>query len=122
MKNIILLLSVFLVNATGCKSKSETPTCIQEKIIEISSAEISNPPAKIYQVKYNDVTVYYVTSKCCDIPSALYDANCNKICSPDGGFTGKDDGKCTDFFDARTNEKLIWEDERKQNNKKKQLN
>ncbi|MFT5791167.1 MAG: hypothetical protein ACI9LI_000499, partial [Saprospiraceae bacterium] len=34
-------------------------------------------------------------------------------------FTGKGDGKCADFFDARTNEKLIWEDERKQNNKKK---
>jgi hypothetical protein len=44
------------------------------------------------------------------------------MCAPDGGFTGKGDGKCTYFFDARTNEKLIWEDERKQNNKKKQLN
>ena len=119
MKNIVILISILLINASGCKSKSEIPTCIQEKIEEISSKEVSNPPTKVYQYTYNDQTVYYITSKCCDIPSSLYDDNCNKLCSPDGGITGKGDGKCSDFFDTRTDEKLIWKDERKQINKKK---
>ncbi len=44
--------------------------------------------------------------------STLYNENCNVICSPDGGLTGSGDGQCSDFFDTRTDEKLIWEDVR----------
>ena len=44
--------------------------------------------------------------------STLYDENCNKICSPDGGIAGNGDGLCPDFFTNRTNERLIWEDKR----------
>ena len=121
MKNTIVLLSLFLINASSCKSKKvdSIPECIQEKILAISSEKVTNPPTKIYQYSYKDKEVYYVTSKCCDFFSTLYDADCNKLCSPDGGFTGKGDGKCTGFFDTRSDEKLIWEDERKQINKKK---
>lgn len=45
--------------------------------------------------------------------SRLFDENCNRICAPDGGKTGKGDGKCPDFFEKRTDEKLVWKDERK---------
>lgn len=120
MKNIVILLSLFILNASDCKSKKNTgknaetiPECIQEMIIEISSQEVANPPIHIYNYTYNEQPVYYVTSKCCDNPSNLYDQNCNRICSPDGGITGKGDMKCLDFFEKRTDEKLVWKDERK---------
>jgi hypothetical protein len=43
---------------------------------------------------------------------SLYDANRNIICAPGGGFSGAGDGQCPDFFQVRTNEKLIWQDNR----------
>lgn len=120
MKNLLILLSFFILNASDCKSKKEAqkiadsiPECIQEKIIEFSSQKVTNPPIKIYSYTYNEETVYYVTAVCCDVYSILYDKDCNLICAPDGGKTGRGDGKCTDFFDTKTNEKLIWSDTRK---------
>ena len=50
---------------------------------------------------------------CCDFYSDLYDNKCNLIAHPDGGFTGKGDGKIKDFRKEATNEKLVWEDSRK---------
>ncbi|RZK59368.1 MAG: hypothetical protein EOO91_05460 [Pedobacter sp.] len=84
-----------------------------EKIQKLKNENVANPPASVWQYEYNGQTVYFIPQKCCDIPSALYDSNCNLICSPDGGFTGKGDGKCKDFFEKRTKEKLIWKDDRK---------
>ena len=37
---------------------------------------------------------YYVRSPCCDFHNHLYDLNGDYLCAPDGGFTGKGDGKC----------------------------
>ena len=91
---------------------NETPKCIEEKIDEIANGGVWNPPAKIYRYKYNGQFVYYFPPRCCDIPSTLYDKDCNIICSPDGGITGGGDGKCSDFFNSRTDELLIWEDMR----------
>jgi hypothetical protein len=34
------------------------------------------------------------------------------ICHADGGFSGAGDGRCSDFFSARKNEKIIWRDPR----------
>jgi len=117
MKNIFIILSLFILNKSSCKSKNdaEIPKCIQQKIEAIKSQKVTNPPTAIYSYRYNNQTVLYITSTCCDIPSSLYDNKCNFICSPDGGFTGKGDGKCIDFFDKRTDEKLIWRDSRKYN-------
>jgi hypothetical protein len=89
------------------------PQCIENKIIDISEEPVWNPPAKVFSYRYNGETVYFFPSRCCDIPSVLYDENCNFICSPDGGLSGGGDGQCTDFFSARSDEKLVWEDLRK---------
>lgn len=119
MKKLLVLFYILLINSSDCKSKevNEIPVCIQEMITEISNQEVANPPIQIYSYTYNKQTVYYVTSKCCDIPSNLYDQNCNRICSPDGGFTGKGDMKCVDFFNKRIEEKLMWKDQRKYRSK-----
>jgi len=117
MKNLFILLTLIMLNASKCNSKETNtiPPCIQQKIEEIKSQKVTNPPTSIYQYTYNKQVVYYITSQCCDLPSNLYDKDCNFICSPDGGFTGKGDGKCTDFFDKRTEGKLIWKDSRIEN-------
>lgn len=119
MKSVFLkaiVLFAAIVNMAGCAKlalPSGTPSCIRAKIKEIQSEKVRNPPGSIWQYEYKGQTVYYVTSYCCDFPSQLYDTNCNLICSPDGGYTGKGDGKCPEFFAERKNEKLIWKDDRK---------
>lgn len=111
MKKAFILL-VFITLFLNCE-KPNTSDCIETEIDEILSGAVWNPPAKIYSYKYNGQTVYYVPPRCCDIPSVLYDENCNIICYPDGGFSGIGDGRCNDFFASRTDGKLIWEDRRK---------
>ena len=73
---------------------------------------VRNPAGSVWQYSYNGQTVYYIPATCCDIPSQLFDGNCNLICSPDGGIAGGGDGKCADFFKTRKGEKLVWQDGR----------
>ena len=114
MKNIfvILLISITTVACNKEEVPKGTPKCIEQKINDIAKGDVWNPPAKVVSYEYNSQTVYYFTPRCCDIPSTLYDENCNEVCSPDGGLTGSGDGTCDDFFTTRTDEKLIWEDVR----------
>ena len=88
------------------------PACIQDEINKILAEPVANPPASVWQYDYMGQLVYYIPPQCCDVPSKLMDANCTFMCSPDGGLTGKGDGKCPEFYDKRTNEQLVWKDER----------
>lgn len=108
----ILLLFVIIASCNNEDIPKGTPDCILTKIDQIKAEGVWNPPAKIYRYQYQGKTVYYIPSRCCDIPSVLLDENCNLICSPDGGLSGAGDGKCSDFFKERSDEKLIWEDDR----------
>jgi len=103
MKKIILtLLLVFL--AISCRKdehSTDIPACIRDRWDAWDSS------FDIYSYTYRDQTVYYFPPQCCDIPSVLYDKNCNIICNPDGGWTGGGDGLCPDFFSERTDELLI---------------
>ncbi|WP_229216126.1 DUF6970 domain-containing protein [Dyadobacter frigoris] len=112
--SLVFLLIFFI---TGCGKedvqKAAGPDCIVEKINSIRKDPVWNPPAKVFSYTYNGTIVYYIPPRCCDIPSELLDENCNPLCSPDGGPGGGGDGKCPDFFEKRSNEKLVWIDERK---------
>ena len=115
MKHIVSIFLVFFALCaifSGCKKENTACACIEGKIESIKSENIWNPPAQIWQYKYNGQTVYYIPQRCCDIPSVLLDENCNAICNPDGGHSGNGDGMCSDFFTKRTNGKLIWKDKR----------
>lgn len=105
------------VSTTGQQTDSsviiaQVPACINKMIEQFRAEEKQNPPRKIYRYTYKGKTVYYVPALCCDFYSDLYDSECKLIGHPDGGFTGKGNGQMTDFHTARTNEKLIWTDER----------
>lgn len=84
-----------------------------ERLIEAyGKAPVTNPPASIWRYSYRGKTVYYVPPSCCDVPGALYDTSGNPVCGPDGGISGRGDGKCPDFFERRTDEHLVWRDAR----------
>ncbi len=100
------------ITANSQDSSAKLPACINKMIADFTKAEVENPPRKIYSYNYQGKTVYYVTPPCCDFYSDLYDDNCNLIGHPDGGITGKGDGKMTDFHSTKSAEKLLWEDKR----------
>jgi len=100
-----------LINATP-ETKPIIPEWLKALIDELSAAPVANPPAQIIQYTYNKATVYYLTPRCCDIMSVLYDVDGNILCHPDGGITGSGDGQCADFPDTKTDEVVIWRDDR----------
>ncbi len=102
-----------MVSATEDTAPDSMPVCIKAMIKEFKSETRGNPPRKIFSYIYNGKKVYYVTAVCCDNFSDLYNSNCQLIGHPDGGFTGRGDGKYRDFSTERKNEKLLWEDTRK---------
>lgn len=114
-----ILTVVLFCLAVSCKS-TDTPATttnpqapwLSDLIQQLEQDAPANPPAKIYSYTYNNQQVYYLTGRCCDIPSKLFDKDGNKLCEPDGGITGKGDGRCSDFFEKRSNETIIWEDKR----------
>lgn len=91
---------------------SGMPAFIKEKIEKIKSAPVTNPASSIWEVEYDGKKAYYIPPICCDIYSELYDSNGILICHPDGGITGKGDGKCTGTI-TKDKSKLIWQDDRK---------
>ena len=102
-----------VVSAAEERAPDSLPVCIKAMIKKFKSEGKTNPPRKIYSYTYNGKKVYYVTAVCCDNFSDLYNSNCELIGHPDGGFTGRGDGKYRDFPTVRKNEKLLWEDTRK---------
>ena len=109
-------LAIFFTFLTGsCHSSknltatSEIPKCLQEKI-KIMSADISEgTPVSITQFTYRDQKVYYLVAPCCDKFNIVFDSVCTILGYPDGGFTGRGDGKMTDFAKEAIDPKLIWE-------------
>ena len=119
MKKCIFLLSICVALFFSCKNDDSvdtpvprTPACILAKIDSIKAEEVWTPPAKIFSYQYSGELVYYITAHCCDIPSEVYDENCVYICGPDGGIAGPVDNFCLDFHSAKSDEILIWEDDR----------
>ncbi|MEP7163230.1 MAG: hypothetical protein ABI741_00975 [Ferruginibacter sp.] len=89
------------------------PACIRDLVKKFKAEEKQNPARSVFRYTYKERKVYYVPAICCDFFSDLYDDQCNLIAHPDGGFTGRGDGKAEDFKDKRTDGILIWKDERK---------
>ncbi|SOD81472.1 DUF6970 domain-containing protein [Spirosoma fluviale] len=117
MHDQLKLLALFSLTALGFTqdkpSRQVLPAFVQILINQTKNQPVWTPPASIYQYTYKGKTVYYLSARCCDIPSTLFAENGQVLCSPSGGFAGSGDGKCIDFFSARTDEALIWQDSRR---------
>ena len=101
---------------TGCGPAAppdDRPQWIRKLIAQSQKEPVGNPPQSVWQYVYKGRKVYYVPPQCCDQYSRLLDENGTPLCAPDGGMTGDGDGKCPDFYDERSQEKLIWRDPRK---------
>ena len=111
MKFIFFLLALPLLN-NKCDKKNKIPVCIQARIDQLAKEPKQNPAAEVNEYNYNGKRVFLFNSPCCDQFNYLYDADCNTLCAPNGGYTGKGDQKCNDFADKATHVKLVWKDER----------
>jgi len=107
---VVLLLAAFKPCLTT-KAKA-VPVCIQQRIAEIKKEPKWNPPAEVHEYIYNGKKVYYFSSNCCDQYNNLVDSDCQVICAPSGGITGKGDGKCNDFTTVAKHTRQIWKDDR----------
>lgn len=113
----LLPLATALSLAIGCTSSklvspTPTPQWLSSLIANIQAAPVANPPVVISRYVFQGDTVYFLPARCCDVPSTLYRADGSIVCHPDGGLTGKGDGKCPTFFAERKDEKIIWTDPR----------
>jgi hypothetical protein len=113
MKHLLLLLPFSFLLSTQCnKQNNEIPSCIQQRIDQIKTQPKWNPPAEVNEYIYQGKHVFLFSADCCDQYNQLVDENCNYICAPSGGITGKGDGKCSDFTSTSKFVKLIWKDSR----------
>lgn len=88
------------------------PAWLTALIQKLEHEPVANPPASIIRYRYRGADVYYLPPRCCDVPGVLYDTAGAVVCLPDGGITGKGDGRCTDFAATRSDETVIWRDRR----------
>ena len=112
MKNVIIISSaIFLLASCAPKNQGmlNMPSCLATKIDSIKRDPKVNPPLSVIQYSYKGSPVYYVTAGCCDQFNEVYDAACKHLGAPDGGVTGKGDGKLPDFYAQATNKKVVWE-------------
>ena len=119
MKQYSPLLFLLIALFSSCHPKKETlqqpvnklPVCLQKKTEEYKKLEKKYRPAHITRYTYKEKPVYYIPARCCDVMSEVYSENCEIICHPEGGITGKGDGKCPDFLSERKDPVIVWEDE-----------
>ena len=110
-KFVLLCLLIFTISCSQ-SNEPEAPDWVEYLIEEFESQDVGNPPYSIWEYQYKNQVVYFIPAQCCDQFSTLFDKNGNIICAPDGGFSGRGDDKCSDFFSERSNGKLIWKDTR----------
>lgn len=116
MKNMMILstlLAVILCGAATCAAKPPSSSIWLDRLVaDFKAAPVANPPHRILSYRYRGETVYYIPPACCDQPSALYDEAGELLCAPDGGMTGRGDGRCADFHEQRSDELVFWSDTR----------
>ncbi len=108
------LIALALAVSVGCAAPAQSgnPEWIDELIREFENAPVGNPPQSIWRYEYQGQGVYFVPAQCCDMFSAVYDAEGNMLCAPSGGLDGQGDGRCPNFAEERTQAQSIWQDPR----------
>ena len=113
MKKYLLAAGVFIFVSCSSNKVSKTanpmPACLQSKITTMKTDPSQGEPLSVIQYDYKGKTVYYVASACCDKFNIVFDSACNVLGYPDGGYSGKGDGKMLDFYAEAENKKVIWE-------------
>ena len=113
MKQLFALAFTLILLSSCHKDIKCNGNCPQTLIDKLQKEPVGNPRAEIYKWTVKDKIYFYVPiHSCCDMMSDLYDAQCNLICHPDGGFGGGGDGKCPSFGSESVQKELVWKDGR----------
>lgn len=88
--------------------KQTLPAAIQKRIEAYKKMDKSEQPRSVVEYEYKGQKVYYVNMPCCDFFNELYDSTGTLMGHPDGGITGRGDGKLPDFNKEKTKEKIVW--------------
>jgi hypothetical protein len=117
MIKIITFLSVLFLFSCATSKKGndlkKLPPCLQTKMKTMSENPGEGTPQSITRYNYKGQTVYYMVSPCCDKYNIVFDSVCNILGFPDGGFTGKGDGRMTDFHNEAKDGKVVWKKDSK---------
>ena len=111
-QKLALLGTLFFISCTGQKKireAGELPGCLKTKIESMSANPSEGTPQSVTRYHYKGQVVYYMVLACCDKYNIVYDSACNILGYPDGGYTGKGDGKMTDFKNEAGEGKVVWE-------------
>jgi hypothetical protein len=113
----LLLIGFALLFAASCNDSMPTepggnPAWLDALIAQIEAEPVTAPPTTIYSYRYQGDTVYFRTSRCCDIRSVVYDEEGAVLCEPEGGVDGGGDGRRPDFLTTRSDERLVFLDPR----------
>jgi hypothetical protein len=114
MRNVAIagLAMLVLAGAPASARATRRPAWLKKVIASLVAQPVANPPAKIVRYEHEGQRFYYVPPRCCDVPSVLYDSGGTVVCRPDGGITGKGDGRCPSALESLTEGKVIWRDSR----------
>ncbi|MFK7885768.1 MAG: hypothetical protein AB8G16_02795 [Gammaproteobacteria bacterium] len=96
----------------SCAAPTAEPDWLATLVSEIQAQAVTNPPSLIVGGDYGGTPVYYRAPYCCDIPGTVYSVEGSVICTADGGFTGKGDGRCPDFWATLKDCAVVWTDPR----------
>lgn len=110
-KTLPFLIGVLLLaGCTGPASLPEdSPNWLRLKVAEWTLLSDSSAPDAVYRYEYNGQTVYYFQARCCDRFNVAYDMEGQALCAPDGGVTGRGDGKCPDFKKTAIGGAVVWQ-------------
>lgn len=101
-----------LLMANACREDTVEPQRLGQRLEKIAAEPMSNPPTQVFRYRYRGEVVYYRPPRCCDVQGELYDAQGELVCFPDGGFSGRGDGRCADFHAVRSDCEVVWSDPR----------
>lgn len=109
-----LVATALMVSALmlGALASPAVPPWLERLIGQMKARPPGNPPQSVWRYRYRGQTVYYLPPQCCDQTSVLFDAEGRVIGAPDGGLTGRGDGRAADFHAQRRQGLLLWRDQR----------
>lgn len=105
---IVLIFGLTSTFCHACSSRDHLPAWVKDRLHPRSGSHPPFVPVEVTSLRYRGNTVYLLVPPCCDGFTEVYDPKGNYLCAPDGGITGRGDGKCPEFSQEATDRKVIW--------------
>ena len=119
MKYFLIVACFFMFSCANTKNmvkeendaltNNSMPKCLANVVKEMSANPAEGSPISVTRYDYKGKQVYYLIAPCCDKYNIVYDSACHILGYPDGGFTGRGDGKMMDFKKEATNAIVVWQ-------------